>query len=388
MYSIRLGNNLRFQDERDFYAIARNLAEGKGYSIDGINPTAYRAPGYPLFLAIFAKLGAGVFFCRMLNFLFLAGTMILIFIIASREAGRWAGVISLLLILLYPVLFFTASTLYAQTLGTFLLISTIFLLTYVDVTTKSKAVLLGAATGFLQGWLMLTIPGFIPTFFVISVWFLIARRELFLSRRIITSLVMFIIAFLFFFFWAVRNYRTFHRFILMTTNEGITLLHGNSEFATPNSGASTDISQYLPGAEGLNEVEQNEYFRSQAIRWILNNKGRAIKLYFWKVFNWFNYRNKLAQKSEASRLREFVMLMTYLPLLLLFLIRLVLTRRFRLARIEWLFLILYIINAFTYAVFHTRIRYRLPFDVGMITVVAIFLNNLIQLFKERVGDQR
>ncbi|MEO0071143.1 MAG: hypothetical protein ABIK39_03540 [candidate division WOR-3 bacterium] len=386
-YSIHLGNNLRFQDERDFYAIAKNLAEGKGYSIDGINPTAYRAPGYPLFLAIFAKLGAGVFFCRMLNFLFLAGTMVLIFIIGNRESGRLAGVISSLLILLYPVLFFTASTLYAQTLGTFLLISTILLLNYTDVKTKSKAVLLGAISGFLQGWLMLTIPGFIPTFFVISVWFLIARRELFLSRRIITLLVMFIIAFLLFFLWTVRNYRTFHKFILLTTNEGITLLHGNSEFATPNSGASTDIGQYLPGAEGLSEVEQNDYFRSQAIQWILNNKGRAVKLYFLKVLNWFNYRNQLAQKSEASRFRDFVMLITYLPLLLLFLIRLFLARRFRLVQVEWLLLILYVINAFTYAVFHTRIRYRLPFDVGMIAVVAVFISNLIQLFKERFGNR-
>ncbi|MEO0070025.1 MAG: hypothetical protein ABIK18_04440, partial [candidate division WOR-3 bacterium] len=133
--------------------------------------------------------------------------------------------------------------------------------------------------------------------------------------------------------------------------------------------------------------EQNDYFRSQAIQWILNNKGRAVKLYFLKVLNWFNYRNQLAQKSEASRFRDFVMLITYLPLLLLFLIRLFLARRFRLVRIEWLLSILYVINAFTYAVFHTRIRYRLPFDVGMIAVVAVFISNLIQLFKERFGNR-
>ncbi len=380
LYSLRLGNNLRFQDERDFYAIAKNLISGKGYSIDGITPTAYRPPGYPLLMAIFAKLGAGVFWFRMLNFLFLAGTMVLLFFIAQKELTPLAGVITAIIILCYPVLFFTASTLYAQTLGMLLLISTIFLLNYWQIPTEKRAVFFGVVTGFIQGWLMLTIPGLIPTSLLAAVWFYFARKDIPFTRRIGTMIVMLLVGFAVLFSWSIRNYRTFGKFILMTTHDGITLLHGNSEFATPNSGAATDISQYLPGAIGLNEVEQNEYFRSQAIQWILNNKGKAFKLYLLKLLNWFNYRNQLAQKSEQSKARDLLMLLSYGPLLLLLLIRLAFARRFKLSRIELLFLLLYIANAFTYAVFHTRIRYRLPFDAGIIAVVGIFLARLFKSY--------
>ena len=37
-------------DDRDYDAIARSLAQGDGFTLDG-NPTAYRLPGYPLLLA-------------------------------------------------------------------------------------------------------------------------------------------------------------------------------------------------------------------------------------------------------------------------------------------------------------------------------------------------
>ncbi|HEX7572883.1 MAG TPA: hypothetical protein VF514_07295, partial [Bacteroidota bacterium] len=39
-----------WSDDIDYVALGKSLAHGDGYQIDG-HPTAYRPPGYPLFLA-------------------------------------------------------------------------------------------------------------------------------------------------------------------------------------------------------------------------------------------------------------------------------------------------------------------------------------------------
>ena len=51
---------------------------------------------------------------------------------------------------------------------------------------------------------------------------------------------------------------------------------------------------------------------------------------------------------------------------------------------EKLFLIVYVLSAFTMAIFcYTRIRYRLPYDYLIITVIAMHLSRRLQLWLER-----
>src|SRR4051794_8621874 len=66
-YALHLGNTLLYPDERDFFALATNLAHSGRFTIDGRTPTAYRAPGYPLLLAIFVAVGASVRLLRIVN---------------------------------------------------------------------------------------------------------------------------------------------------------------------------------------------------------------------------------------------------------------------------------------------------------------------------------
>jgi len=370
-YSVHLGNRLRFVDERDYYCIAQNLVHGRGYSLDGVNPTAFRPPGYPLFLALFIALGANIFLVGLLNFVMLAASMLLLYRFMRRRTN-WVGAVAAPFMCAgYGVLFYTAGTLYPQTLAGLLLL---LVLTVIDASQPGWLVK-GLLLGFLFGWLVISVVHFLFSFAVVAVWLLVAPSEWHPAKRLGSVAIMTAGVALIVGLWVIRNQCVLGAPVL-TTNNGITLLHGNSEKATWNSGASTDISAYAPPESGLSEVELDRYYRQKAIEFIRHNKDRAIRLYLLKTLNWFNYRNELAQKSESSRTRDILMLITYGPLLVLFIIRLLLLGSMPASRMEILFIILYIANAFAYAVWHTRIRYRLPYDLLLIAVVALLIGKL------------
>jgi len=371
VYSLRLGSTLRFTDEKDYFAIAGNLVHGRGYSLDGRTPTAFRPPGYPLFLAPFIALGANVVILRVLNFVILAASMLLLYRFVHGRSD-WIGAASApVLCAGYMVLFYTAGTLYPQTLAGLLLVIAMSVLASSKLGWLSSGLLLG----LLFGMLVLSVIHFFFSLAVVAIWILVARTEWRPGARLGSVAVMATIAALIVGIWLLRNERALGAPVL-TTNAGITLLHGNSEKAGWNSGASTDISAYAPKDTGLTELQLDRYYQRQAIEFIRHNKGRAVRLYALKVLNWFNYRNDLAVRSESSRARDLVMLVTYGPLLLLFITRLLLAGRLRPSRLEILLIALYVANAFAYAVWHTRIRYRLPYDLLLIAIVALFIGSL------------
>ena len=73
---------------------------------------------------------------------------------------------------------------------------------------------------------------------------------------------------------------------------------------------------------------------------------------------------------------------SYIVLLALLVWRLAELKRFPLLPREKLFLIVYVLTAFTMAIFVTRIRYRLPYDYLIIAIVAMHLSRRLQLWIE------
>lgn len=369
VYSISLGQTLRYADEHEYFTIANNLVAKGVYSLDGVHPTAFRPPGYPLFLSAFLYLGLNIVHLRIVNFILLAASMYLLYAILRSAVGAIAGIIAAFLVLLYPVLFYTAGTLYPQTLGSFLFLSFAFLVLHTDVIRTKRAILAGFAIGFL----ILSISTFIIVLLV-TLLFLIFRRRDFKSSALVILVSGAMIG-----GWMVRNHHVFDVWIPFSTNSGFNLLLGNSPHTTANSGVNVDLSAYDAHASTLSEIQKDEYYRSEALRYITENKGEAITLYISKVLNYFNYRNELATRTEASSSRDLLMFLTYVPLLALFILRLCLFKRYPLTDIEVYFVILYIVNAFFQATFFTRIRFRLPYDYVLIGTVAIFLSNIVRM---------
>jgi hypothetical protein len=371
-YSIYLGNTVRFYpDECDYSDLAHNLAVTGMYTLDGVHPTAYRPPGYPVYLAALALLGGNIVDFRLFNFLALAVVLCCVYMILKQRSTPLAASLGALLVIGYPLAFYTAGTLYPQTLAAALFLLTLFFFTRPAM--KSLDYFLG---GLFLGGLILTVPSFAFVLVVFAVWLLRVH-----SNRPLRGWVIILIPILLLLGgWTVRNYLVFDTLIFVSTNSGENLLIGNSENTTPNAGRTVDITRYRTEGDLLGEVGRDRYYRTKALEFMLAHKTHTVRLYFQKVLNYFNYRNDLETHSETSTMKNLALVLTYGPLLLLVILRLFLSKLYKLSSFEILLVSLYLSNAFVSAIFFTRIRFRVPFDFLLILLAALFLEKLIHTF--------
>lgn len=367
IYAVALGDRLRYPDEREYLQLARNLVADHAFTYDGATPTAYRAPGYPLLLAAPLAFGLPVAALRLLNVAALVLSAYLLHCLLARFASPLAAALGPALVLAYPVLFYTAGTLYPQILAGLLLLLALDLA--LRPTAGGGALLL---SGLAFGALILGVPTFALKLPLFLGAILLVRRE----RPWRTVALIAVAALAVMGAWTARNYVAFGRFVPLTTNAGYNLILSNSAHATANGGALVDISQYDAAVAGLGEVERDAVYRREVVAWVEQHPAAAARLYARKLLNYFNYRNDLYVSSEGGTWRDLLMLATYGPLLALLAVRLALIRRWPPSRFEWCCIALYLANAPLDALGMTRIRYRLPFDLLLIAVVAVFLETL------------
>lgn len=371
-YSIYLGDNLRFPDEiKYFHVYGQNIATLNIFSVDGINPTAYTPPLYPLIIGFLIMIGSGIIGVRLLNFLALFLILIVIYKFLDKQSYKYSPIISVTLILGYPVLFYTAGTLYPQMIGSLFLVLAVYFYWESFLSVKNTIF-----TGVFLGLAILTIPTFL---FVLP--FMIIFAFLY-QKKILTKMILLVgITILTIFPWVIRNYIVFDRFIIFSSNVGTILLLGNSAATTPNDSptALAGIENYFVEAEnqGLNEFEKNKFYFYSAVNLVLNDPLHYMGLYLQKVVNYFNFRNELATKSESSPLRDLIMLITYGFLILVASTRLLFSKIFKFSQLELFLLLLYLSSAFVSAILFPRIRYRLPFDFFLIILGSLAIERFI-----------
>jgi 4-amino-4-deoxy-L-arabinose transferase-like glycosyltransferase len=376
-YSYFLGATLRFPDEKDYYSLATNLVTRHLYSFDGLKPTAFRPPGYPFLLAASMAVSTKMLVLRMVNFLALALTALVLYSLMKRYTSRLAGLISATLIFFYPVLFYSAGTLYPQTIGGLLFLLVIFLIAPQEAGPGPYA-----AGGLIFGVLILMVPVFLLNVPIIALTPWLRKQK----RKVITAVIFFVVAFCGVGLWTVRNYLVLHHFVLLDSHSGITFYYGNSEEATPTSYRNPE--KYQAETERLDEVSRDRFYRAKAFEWIFNNKLAAIRLYVLKVINYFNFRVDLQTKSESSAGKDLLMLITYGTLLLLMVARLVWYHKFPLTPFEKYLVIFYISNAFLMAVFLIRIRLRLPYDLLLLGIVGSFIAQFLSFWTHQFQGRK
>jgi hypothetical protein len=286
-----------------------------------------------------------------------------------------AGLTGGILLFFYPVLFYAAGTLYPQTVGAFFFLLIIYLL----IDSGKLPVGRSLPGGLLFGFLILLIPNFIFSLVLTVLW------VGFYKKNVKAAFIVLFSAFLVIGFWSVRNYTIFKTFFFISTNSGLNLLLGNSENTKANSGADTDIGKYERETMAMDEVEQDAYYRTRAVEFILNNKTLTIKRYILKWVNYFGFSTGLKTQSEYSAWKDFIIFLTYGFLILLFGIRVFYYKRFPFQPFEIYIISLYFLNACFQAIFFTRIRFRLPFDYLLIAAVAIFIQRLYTSWKAKNG---
>lgn len=370
------GGHFRYPDEHDYDRLARNIVEGRGYvDLEG-RPTAYRPPGWPLVLAGVYGVWKHPLAARFANATFHGLTAWLLAILAARilPEGR---IFAPLLVLLYPLGAYTAATLYAQTLGTLLLVAMLLLLD-----NGRSRVAAAAAAGVLLGALILTIPAFLLLLPLLLAGVLSVNRRA-PSAALGRGAVLLVCAAAVVLPWSIRNTRQMGRFVPVATNSGVNLLLGNSEHTRPNAGVNVDIARYRAQVLGLDEAAADRQLQRFAVDWMVRHPARAARLYLRKVLNYFQFRNELHVQSEQGRWKDAIVFASYYPLLLLALLRLLWCFRRPLCATEVMLYLLYFGNAFASAIFFTRLRFRVPFDALLAVLAAGAIGMLVRSLRDR-----
>ncbi|MFE3779772.1 ArnT family glycosyltransferase [Amycolatopsis sp. NPDC059090] len=375
-YAIFLGGSLRYLDEQVYVRLAQSMAEHVGFSADGVQPTAYRPPGYPfLLLPFYWVTGGSVLAMRLVGVLALAGCVWLSYRIGRRIGSPAVGAVASVVMACYPLGIYTATALYPQIPALFLLLANLEFGLRAAGTTGRARLGFAAVSGIAGGLLAVTVPNFAVSVLIVAVW--IAWRNWRVAAGILV--VVAVIPGL----WCVRNAVELHAFVPVSTNDGINLLLGNSEHATAGSGTSVDISRYDQEAKDrqLDEVGINQFYSHSAVEWIKAHPGDAAMLYAKKVANNFAYSSEMATSGQGNRTADLLLALTYYPVLALAVWRLFSWRR--LAPEEKLAGGLIVVNLLLLAVFFTRLRFRVPLD-GLTILLASAA--FVQILRSRVKE--
>jgi hypothetical protein len=389
----RLGNRVQSLDETEFIELAQSLAQngqfahintpgGENYTeripAGTLVQTAYRAPGYPFFLAPFTRLMRGYPVLRFANFILLAAGLVILFHTLRTIHSPLAGLLAVLGVLAYPVVIYTATTLYPQNLESFLLLAAVALAMRVQ---RASQWFLFVCIGLVWGALALVVPIFLLILPVLLIWmFFVLHIKL--SRLLVLCAITGALVST----WTIRNALVFKAFVPVATSAGYNFASGNCAEARYNTSLDVRLAEDVYSqVTGKNEVQANHILVAAGIKWIRDNPARAASLYIEKFIHWFSYSNKLLSdqviQGGASRIprntSDLLLIIAYFPMLGVALWRCALVRSKPLAPFESLCLVLYVAAGLAYAVFFTRVRFRLPVDWLLIAFDAQFVAKLL-----------
>lgn len=365
VYSCLLPAAGRFPDEVEYLALTRNLLHGPGFSLDGVHLTAFRPPGYSFFLEL---TGNSVVASRILQYGMLAGIILLLARLFPQRDRDAAVLITTLVVAIYPLFFYTGSTLYPQTLAGFLFVLVLSLLLR-----GPRQWPMYILIGLIYGYLILVVPTFLLTLFLLlgaAWWWNILRWHQGALLTVSAAAIVLL--------WTGRNYVEFKQFVPIASYSGAQLLIGNCDNTIPYGGSGNiSTTRYHEEAKalGLDEFQEDHYYQHAAIAWIEAHPGHAFVLYLEKAANFFNVYNEYAPESraEVTPWRQALLGLCYGLLLALLIWRLAEWRRYPLSSMEKLFITIFVLSAFTQAIFFTRIRLRLPYDYLIVAIIAMHL---------------
>ncbi len=269
-------------DAVGYRQLAGNLVEGQGFRFEDGPPTAFRMPGYPLFLAAGNQIG-GHHLTQLTQIAADLIAVILVYATAFTITGkRFVAILAGAVIALNPLLILASVSLLPDTLVVCLvsLIAWLFICRGNRRMTPALAALSMMIAVFLK-----------PTLFLmaiaLSVLFLVyLYRQTKSSRALLSAAAtMGLITILLLLSWVYRNFTVTGHFVPLTTSNGSNLYGGNN--ARANGGYVSDMPYVLAG---VSEVESDRYLSAEAMGWIRHNPIGFLSLlpakaarFFWPL---------------------------------------------------------------------------------------------------------
>ncbi|MCW5959941.1 MAG: glycosyltransferase family 39 protein [Pyrinomonadaceae bacterium] len=347
-------------DSTGYDAIAQSLVSGGGFAIDG-EPTAFRTPVYPMFLAaVYSLFGRNFIVLGVIQSILGAAVCYFTYKTAILIFGRASAVAAAVFVALSPdLIIWTSGYVLTEPVYIFLLSAAVYAAVKlieaesIELSDK-KNIGLAALTGLLFSLTALTRPAFLY-FAIIAFVFLALKID---RRKLILMIAVFLIPVS---IWTVRNYAVFDEVILTTTGGGYVLYEYHNPITTSENGGYDPIDHHPPPPEGATASEADDFYKAKAVEFILENPGREMRLTinrFWNV-----WRPALAESSPRNAV---ITSLSYIPVIL-FALPAILIFGFRDPKTKFLVILL----AFFF-VFHVLVAGEMRFRYPLMPVFSIF----------------
>jgi hypothetical protein len=286
-------------DEREYLALARSLAEGRGFEYapdhdSGTTQQFGRAPIYPMFLEAIGATSEGSDAPRRVKVAqaILGGVLVaLIAAIALTAAGPLAGVVASFVAALYPPLVFYPAYVFSETLYSVLALSAVIALQHaVNRADAARSGRVGGPlallSGIFAGTAILTRPAmlfFLPLALVWLFW----RRHFVLAVALLAASAAVVLP------WTARNYRAYDRFVLVASEGGVTFWTGNHPLARGEGdlAANPDIKraelEFRRAHPGLTAEQLEPLYYRDALSYIVQHPAWWLGLLAKKLFYTF-----------------------------------------------------------------------------------------------------
>lgn len=299
-------------DSTDYVFLSEMILEGR-YSSPGCDPTAFRPPLYPLFLAVIQFISGkqDLFIITLVQAVLGGVCAILVYVISLKVTKRMIpAVLAGIVYALYPAYIYQASLILSEVFGRFMILVTILLLW--QATEKPRAVKI-YASGIIFALTIMVKPVFLATFPFVALWFGWKmkgdRKEKISATLLGFVLPVIIICGL----WTFRNFMASGRIVPVSTNYPITFAQGVTRFSyytnkwydedrlmpAPDNYLNLTQMRFYNGIE--NEVAVGRSFASRALSYIAENPGFFLVLTIRKTLHYWSpfIRNAFWKQAAA-----------------------------------------------------------------------------------------
>ncbi|MDP4200319.1 MAG: glycosyltransferase family 39 protein [Bacteroidota bacterium] len=277
------------------YLIARNIVHGKGFVF--LYPytfqesvTAYVPPLYAWLCVPFLASGLGETGIQIFNLLCLQTACFFIYRFFRPYTTANISLLIFAAVSFYIPFWALADALEPNALNILLLVLTVLCLANLSKRPSRK---LWIAVGVLTGLQLLVRPDMLLGATLFSLWLIIVRRNQWLQIAkgiAIAALVAVAIVAP----WTIRNYLTFHKFVLVSANSGMNLFTGNNPVATGEfreTGITPESEriyhQVLDYSKSHDQIEVDRLRWQIAMDWIKAHPMEAAALDLKKIaYHW------------------------------------------------------------------------------------------------------
>jgi len=278
------------------YLVAKNIVAGLSFTFTYpithlTGPTCYVTPLYTYLQAAILYSGFGERGIQFINILFLQAACAALYVFFRRFTSPILALAIFAAVSFYVPFWILAYSLEPNSLNLLLVVLSVICLYDLAKAPTQKGWL---TLGILFGIQLLLRPDILIGVALFAPWLVIARKSH--TKETLKGLaIALLIALAMVAPWTVRNFVTFHKFVLVSANSGMNLYEGNNYVATGefSENPATDesrrefqaIQEY---SQSHDQIEVDRYRLELAKQWMLSHPVKVITLDMKKVwYHWF-----------------------------------------------------------------------------------------------------